>query len=44
MQNKIEENTVKRFAGGDMRAFDEIYFVFSPKHERAQLLSSLIRP
>ncbi len=31
IQNKISEFTVRRFVNGDMRAFDDIYFVFHPK-------------
>jgi RNA polymerase sigma-70 factor, ECF subfamily len=34
VQDRINETTVKSFVSGDMRAFDEIYFVFSSKLQK----------
>ena len=34
MKNKIDESLVKRFANGDMKAFDSIYSVFNQKLQK----------
>jgi RNA polymerase sigma-70 factor (ECF subfamily) len=34
IRNRVDESLVKRFADGDMRAFDSIYSVFNPRLQR----------
>ena len=34
IRNRVDESLVKRFADGDMRAFDSIYSIFNPKLQR----------